>query len=71
LDLSGTFAEAKERATERFEAAYLHGLMSRSKGNLSLASRSADLARNHLRELLKKRGLYGLSWPEDLPSEDD
>jgi DNA-binding NtrC family response regulator len=64
LDLSGTFAPAKERAVQRFEAAYLSALMKRCGGNLSKASREADLARHHLRDLLKKRGLYGASWGE-------
>jgi hypothetical protein len=36
--------------------------MKRCAGNLSLAAREADLARHHLRDLLKKRGLYGISW---------
>jgi DNA-binding NtrC family response regulator len=64
LDLSGTFASAKERAVARFEAAYLAALMRRCKGNVSQASREADLARHYLRELLKKRGLYGESFEE-------
>jgi len=58
LDVAGTFAEAKARAVERFEAAYLEALLRRCGGNLSKASRQADIARNHLRALLKKRGLY-------------
>ena len=62
LDVSGTFAAAKERAIERFESAYLAALMKRAAGNLSLAAREADVARHHLRDLLKKRGLYGSSW---------
>ncbi|MBX3263945.1 MAG: sigma 54-dependent Fis family transcriptional regulator [Labilithrix sp.] len=61
LDLSGTFAVAKERAIERFEKAYLTVLMRGSQGNLSAAARQADVARHHLRDLLKKRGLYGVS----------
>ncbi len=61
LDLSGTFAQAKERAIERFEKAYLALMMKRCQGNLSAASRQADVARHHLRDLLKKRGLYGVS----------
>jgi DNA-binding NtrC family response regulator len=65
LDLSGTFAAAKERAIERFESAYLAALMKRCGGNLSQAAREADVARHHLRDLLKKRGLYGVSWPDD------
>jgi DNA-binding NtrC family response regulator len=69
LDLSGRFGEAKERAIERFESAYLAALMKRCNGNLSLAAREADLARHHLRDLLKKRGLYGISW--DTKTEDE
>ncbi len=61
MDLSGTFAQAKERAIERFEKAYLTLLMKGCQGNLSAASRQADVARHHLRDLLKKRGLYGVS----------
>ncbi len=61
LDLSGTFAEAKDRAIDRFEKAYLALLMRSCKGNLSAAARKADVARHHLRDLLKKRGLYGVS----------
>jgi DNA-binding NtrC family response regulator len=62
LDLSGPFRNAKELAIERFEAAYLAALMRRCNGNLSLASRESDIARHHLRDLLKKRALYGVSW---------
>jgi two-component system response regulator GlrR len=67
LDLSGPFAAAKESAVERFESAYLAALMRRCAGNLSLAARKAELTRNHLRDLLKRRGLYGASWfdPKD------
>ena len=65
LDLSGTFSDAKDRSIERFEAAYLAALMKRCGGNLSRAAREADVARHHLRDLLKKRGLYGASWPDD------
>ncbi|HLK36223.1 MAG TPA: sigma 54-interacting transcriptional regulator [Polyangiaceae bacterium] len=64
LDVSGTFAKAKDGAIERFEAAYLAALMKRCGGNLSLAARQSDVARHHLRELLKKRGLYGISWSD-------
>ncbi len=65
LDLSGTFASAKGRAIARLEAAYLAALMKRTQGNLSLASREADLARHHLRDLLKKHNLYGVSWGQE------
>lgn len=65
ISLFGPFAPAKERAIEGFEQAYLSALMKRCAGNLSLAAREADLARHHLRDLLRKRGLYGLSWTEE------
>jgi DNA-binding NtrC family response regulator len=65
LDLSGTFAKAKEGAIERFEKAYLSLLMKRCQGNLSAAARQADVARHHLRDLLKKRGLYGVSLDDE------
>jgi two-component system nitrogen regulation response regulator GlnG len=58
ISLSGTFADAKNRAIEHFERAYLDALLRRCAGNISEASRRADVARNHLRSLLKKRGLY-------------
>jgi DNA-binding NtrC family response regulator len=65
LDLSGTFSQAKDRAIERFERAYLALLMKRAQGNLSAAARQADVARHHLRDLLKKRGLYGVSLDDE------
>jgi DNA-binding NtrC family response regulator len=68
LDLGGTFSEAKQRAIERFEKAYLETMMRRCGGNLSRASREADIARHHLRELLKKRGLYGIGDGDPGPS---
>lgn len=62
LDLSGTYRVAKERALERFESAYLSALMRRCAGNVSLASRESEIARHHLRDLLRKRDLYGIAW---------
>ena len=49
---------SKARAIDRFERIYLEALMRRSRGNLSKASRDSGIARNHLRDLLRKRGLY-------------
>jgi DNA-binding NtrC family response regulator len=69
LDLSGSFATSKERAITRFESAYLAALMKRCSGNLSLASREADLARHHLRDLLKKHGLYGRALDDSKPEQ--
>ena len=64
IDLNAKFAEAKDAAIDRFERMYLAALMRRCEGNVSRAAREADLARHHLRDLLKKRGLYGISWPD-------
>lgn len=56
--ITGPFSEAKAAAIARFEHVYLKALMARTRGNLSRASRESGIARNHLRDLLKKRGLY-------------
>jgi DNA-binding NtrC family response regulator len=75
LELAGPFASAKANAIDRFERAYLASLMRRCRDNLSRAAREADLARHHLRDLLKKRGLYAVdtAGPEEerpAPSSD-
>ena len=64
IDFLSKFSDAKEKSIERFERAYLEALMRRTGGNLSKASREADIARHHLRDLLKKRGLYNMSFGE-------
>jgi DNA-binding NtrC family response regulator len=51
------FKEAKARVVEDFERVYLKALLERHEGTLSAASRSADVDRKHLRELLRKHGL--------------
>jgi DNA-binding NtrC family response regulator len=56
--ITGPFSEAKSAAVARFEHMYLKALMARTRGNLSRASRESGIARNHLRDLLRKRGLY-------------
>jgi len=56
--IAGTFADAKAAAIADFEETYLQALMARTRGNLSRASRESGIARNHLRDLLRKRGLY-------------
>lgn len=61
LDLSGTFRDAKERAIASFEATYLMTLMRRWNGNVTQAARQASMERHHLRDLLKKRGLYDVA----------
>jgi DNA-binding NtrC family response regulator len=58
VDEEVAFATAKQRAVSRFERSYLEALMRRAGGNISRAAREADLARHHLRDLLRKHGLY-------------
>ncbi len=57
-DLGAPFRESKDRAIAEFEETYLSGLMERCGGNISAASRIAELDRKHLRQLLRKYGLY-------------
>jgi len=51
------FKVAKRLYTEPFERQYLAALLERTGGNVSKASREADLDRTHLIDLLKKYGL--------------
>ncbi len=53
------FKEAKEQLVVAFERAYVERLMQKHDGNISAASREADIDRNYLYRLLKKHGLGG------------
>ncbi len=53
------FKEAKRTLVDEFERDYLAELMTRVGRNLSRASVLAGIERHHLRELLKKHGLWG------------
>lgn len=57
FDPTLTFREQKERATERFEDAYLHWLLERAGGNISRAAREADMDRKYLHKLLRRYGI--------------
>ena len=52
------FKEAKRTAVEEFERDYLSRLLKRADNNLSRASALAGVERHHLRNLLRKRGLW-------------
>ncbi|MCW5809275.1 MAG: sigma-54-dependent Fis family transcriptional regulator, partial [Deltaproteobacteria bacterium] len=56
-DLATSFREAKARATELWERDWLARLFKAHGGNLSRASRAAQMDRNHLRSLLRRYGL--------------
>jgi DNA-binding NtrC family response regulator len=51
------FKEAKGQVIDNFEREYIRALLKRHNGNLSAASRSAEVDRKHFRELLRKHGL--------------
>jgi len=54
-DLGDTpYAEAKERAVDAFDKAYVERLMKRTSGNVSEAARQAGMDRSNFRRLLKK-----------------
>ncbi|MFO0712536.1 MAG: sigma 54-interacting transcriptional regulator [Sandaracinus sp.] len=56
-DVTVPMAEAKQRWIELFERRYLSRLFEESGGNVSEASRRADVDRGHLGRLLAKHGL--------------
>jgi two-component system, NtrC family, response regulator AtoC len=57
FDTAGSYHEAKERAVEAFERAYLEALLRRHEGNISAAAREADIDRKTVHRLLNKHGL--------------
>jgi transcriptional regulator with PAS, ATPase and Fis domain len=52
------YAEAKQAILDAFEKRYFSDLLQRAGGNLSAASRLADVDRKHLRTLLRKHDLW-------------
>ena len=62
VDLDVTFSDAKEEAVKAFEARYLRALLVWSRGNVSLASRKADVDRMHLHRLLRRHGLVAATF---------
>ena len=57
FDPALAFRDAKERMTSSWERWYLHELITRAGGNLSLAARQARMDRRYLRELLRQHGI--------------
>jgi DNA-binding NtrC family response regulator len=55
------YKDAKRLAVDGFERQYLERLLARCGNNLSRAAALAGLARQNLRELLRKHGLYAAS----------
>jgi len=59
VSMDGPFHEAKERAIEQFERAYLERLLARNAGNISRAAREAGIDRKTIHRLLNKYGIGG------------
>jgi len=54
IDFEASYCEAKFDAVRSFERAYLTALMRKTGGNVSRASRVADIDRMHLHRLLQR-----------------
>jgi DNA-binding NtrC family response regulator len=52
------FNDARTAAQHDFETTYLTRLMTRSKGNVSLAARKAGMDRSNFRKLLQRNGVH-------------
>jgi len=59
VDVSETYGDAKDRATARWEAAYVRRLLEMFEGNLARAARAVGMSRNHLRQLAERYGVRG------------
>jgi DNA-binding NtrC family response regulator len=57
-DVFMPFKDAKRTLVDDFEKTYLAALLERSGKNLTRASIASGVERHHLRDLLKKHGLY-------------
>lgn len=59
LDLDAPFEAQRARCVDRFERAYLTGLLARHGGDLDAVARGAGLDRAHVRRLMRKHDLDG------------
>jgi len=59
------FQDAKARTIAQFERAYIVELLSRTRGNISLAARISGKERSRLGKLVKKHGLERVSFVRD------
>jgi DNA-binding NtrC family response regulator len=65
-DLSSLpFAEAKRRAVERFERAYLGEALRQNGGNVSRTAEAVGMVRQSLQQKMRELGLRGPQEPED------
>ncbi|MCC7382302.1 MAG: sigma 54-dependent Fis family transcriptional regulator [Deltaproteobacteria bacterium] len=52
-----TYPEARARAIEAFERAYVEGVLEETNGNVSMAARRAQMNRTYLSRLMRRAGL--------------
>lgn len=65
------YKEARQILTDAFERAYITYVVTRAQGNLSHASRAAQLDRSHIRELLRKHQITIGNRRRPSPTETD
>jgi DNA-binding NtrC family response regulator len=66
-----SFAEAKRRAVEGFERAYLLAALRRSGGNVSRAAESIGMVRQSLQQKIRELGLRSEDWSGPDPERND
>jgi DNA-binding NtrC family response regulator len=64
------FGEAKRRAVERFERAFLLGALRRTGGNVSRAAESIGMVRQSLQQKIRELGLRSEDWGGPGPGEE-
>jgi DNA-binding NtrC family response regulator len=65
------FGEAKRRAVERFERAYLLAALRRSGGNVSRTAESVGMVRQSLQQKIREHGLRSEDWGGRGSEEED
>jgi DNA-binding NtrC family response regulator len=62
IDIREGFSSAKARIVNRFEKRYLHMLLAKTRGNVSLAARIAKKERRTFTRLLKKHAIHRVDY---------
>jgi len=59
VDVTRTFADARQTALDEFESTYVRELLARFDGRVAEAARAADVHRVHLYRVMRKHGIRG------------
>ncbi|MFC1610561.1 sigma 54-interacting transcriptional regulator [Myxococcota bacterium] len=65
VDASAPYKKARQEVVGRFEAEYIRAVLDQHGGNISVAARSAGIARRYFKYLMRKHGLYNEDGTED------